>query len=178
MRGESAGHCPSGWQEGPLQDHCFTVMINSSNWIESEEACKTQGGHLAALTSIEELQYASDLCVDTDVLGGCWIGGSQQETSSFYPNWTDCKVKWNASAFPRAPSPDINCSDLSCPVFSVDGWCTLVANHSLVWEYCLNKHAYICGLVQGNMQAHICSHYVSVRSSLLGSKCIAGWSLF
>ncbi|CAM6083225.1 unnamed protein product [Calypogeia fissa] len=158
------GHCPSGWQEGPLEDHCFTVMINTSTWLESEEACKAYGGHLAALTSIEELQFVDGLCnEDTAALlggagGGCWAGGLQQQSSSLYPNWTDCKVKWNVSAFPRAPSPVANCSDPSCPDYLLDGWCTLVVNRSLVWENCANTHPFICGLIQGGSCGDRASH--------------------
>lgn len=42
-------------------------------WNESEVICKGYGGHLAALASFQELNFAHNHCVE--VVHDCWVGG-------------------------------------------------------------------------------------------------------
>ncbi|KAG6541659.1 hypothetical protein Mapa_016924 [Marchantia paleacea] len=142
------GQCPSGWQEGPVDQRCFTLMNNASSWNESAVNCKAEGGHLAAVASAQEFPFLDGLCTSNGS-GSCWLGGTLQRSSSgiFTPNWTDCRVPWNDSFYPPGPPlPSTNCSDPSCPDYHENGWCSLVLNSSLVWGSCDTKHSFICSL--------------------------------
>lgn len=139
--------CPSGWSISPNKSKCFRYIGSFESWNESETSCvKQYGGHLAALTSYEELSFARKLCGQS--VNGCWVGGRGINSSiGFGWKWSDNTSYWNASMFPGL-SVLSNCSSLSCRVNASNDLCTLVRNGSasLVSERCNMSRAFLCML--------------------------------
>jgi hypothetical protein len=138
--------CPDGWVVGPNKSKCFGYMRIPQSWNESETLCKDYGGHLAALTSFQELSFAHSLCAK--VASSCWIGGRGiNSTIGIGWKWSDNTSYWNESIFSGAIVQS-NCSSLSCHVNNSFDLCTLVTNGStsLVSEKCNTSHAFICML--------------------------------
>lgn len=69
----SRAWCPSGWAISPNKSKCFKLIQRFKSWNESENRCMHYGGHLAGLTSSEELSLAQKLC--GQAANGCWAGG-------------------------------------------------------------------------------------------------------
>ncbi|KAL2473995.1 C-type lectin receptor-like tyrosine-protein kinase [Forsythia ovata] len=65
--------CPSGWISNPSNTKCFKYIANNQSWDESETHCKANNGHLAAVTSLQELSFIQKLCSEN--ASGCWVGG-------------------------------------------------------------------------------------------------------
>ncbi|KAF5727627.1 C-type lectin receptor-like tyrosine-protein kinase [Tripterygium wilfordii] len=161
--GDAQGPCPSGWEIGPKTDKCFRHENSSLSWGESETTCKKYGGHLAALTSSQELSFAQKLCGRG--VNGCWIGGRGVNytvvnyTVGLQWRWSDNISYWNESIVYGLLSPS-NCSSSSCHTnISVDS-CTLLTNgtRSIVPKECNTSHTYICMLGIGSKCYHMHCH--------------------
>ncbi|ONK77920.1 uncharacterized protein A4U43_C02F12320 [Asparagus officinalis] len=136
--------CPADWKIGPNKDKCFKYIGDSLSWDKSESLCQDNNGHLAALTSAQELNFAGALCVGGK--NGCWVGGRGYNSSlGFSWKWSDNTSHWNKTVFPGEPF-QANCSNPSCKSPSLANSCTLVANgrNSLVGERCNASHGLIC----------------------------------
>nr|CAB3476034.1 unnamed protein product [Digitaria exilis] len=92
--------CPEGWQISPVQNKCFMYISASISWDRSEALCHNNySGHLAALSSVQELNFAKSLCGSS--ASGCWVGGHQYNTSTGNGwKWSDDSSAWNETVFP------------------------------------------------------------------------------
>ncbi|KAL4191820.1 hypothetical protein AMTRI_Chr06g190970 [Amborella trichopoda] len=136
--------CPDGWDVSPSKKKCFGFISTSFSWDEAEGFCQDRNGHLAALTSIQELSYAQKICART--VNGCWVGGRRFNTTvGFSWKWSDNMTRWNESVFPGAPLP-LNCTNPSCHTIYPNDSCTLVTSGhvALVGEGCNISHDFIC----------------------------------
>ncbi|MFQ6622266.1 hypothetical protein Gotur_001668 [Gossypium turneri] len=135
--------CPSGWVLAPNKTKCFGYNESLESWDESEIHCKRYHGHLAALTSLEELNFAQHLCGQS--VNGCWVGGRvSNSTISSGWKWSDNTSIWNESVL-RSSAQSI-CPKSSCFVNNSVDLCTLVKNGSepLVSKRCNASHAFLC----------------------------------
>ncbi|XP_059452256.1 C-type lectin receptor-like tyrosine-protein kinase At1g52310 isoform X2 [Corylus avellana] len=150
--------CPNGWVIGPNKSKCFGYTRSPQSWNESETLCKGYGGHLAALTSFQELSFAHSLC--GEVANSCWVGGRViNSTIGVGWKWSDNTSYWNESIFPDATAQS-NCSSLSCHINNSFDLCTLVNNGSasLVSEKCNTSHTFLCMLDIGSKCRHMHCH--------------------
>ncbi|KAI0504356.1 hypothetical protein KFK09_015308 [Dendrobium nobile] len=150
--------CPAGWENGPSKSKCFTYVRNFLPWNRSEAVCQGYGGHLAALASVEELDFVQNLCATSS--SGCWIGGYGYNSSLGYVwQWSDNRSNWNKNVFPGEPF-HIICNNASCNT-NPSNSCTLVTNShvALVGERCDKSHGFMCMLYQDTVLAESrCSH--------------------
>ncbi|KAJ0017946.1 hypothetical protein Pint_12074 [Pistacia integerrima] len=136
--------CPSGWVISPDKSKCFRYIGGNQSWDQSEIQCKDLGGHLAALTSYEELNSVQKLCGETS--NGCWTGGRGINTTvGLNWKWSDNVTQWNESVSLRG-SLHSSCTNFPCHVNASVDLCILVTNGStsLVVERCSASHASIC----------------------------------
>lgn len=136
--------CPTGWVIDTNKTKCFLHVGRSQSWNESETCCNIYGGHLASLTSLQELHFAQSLCGES--INSCWIGGRRLNTTAGYEwVWSD-NSQLNSSIFPLADVPS-NCTQLSCHINYTNNLCTLMINSSsLMSERCDNPHSSVCVL--------------------------------
>ncbi|KAH9328931.1 hypothetical protein KI387_001039, partial [Taxus chinensis] len=145
-----SGLCPTGWNSAPNIGNCFLLISNMSSWDDSETICQNRSGHLAALTSVQELQHVQALCKNVNT--GCWVGGRAiNSQKGFSWQWSDHQSLWNNSVFPGPPSP-LNCSNSSCLKTNLTEFCTLVTNGKvpLVGDRCKTSHDFVCMRSKGN----------------------------
>lgn len=130
------------------------MYIRSSlSWDRAEALCQDMNGHLAALTSTQELNFAQSLCASASIAGGCWVGGRGYNSTALGVGWkwSDEASHWNKSVFP-GESLRVNCStSTSCSRANINDSCTLVSNArvALVGERCNTSHGLICMKNQG-----------------------------
>uniref|UniRef100_A0A803N4W7 C-type lectin domain-containing protein n=1 Tax=Chenopodium quinoa TaxID=63459 RepID=A0A803N4W7_CHEQI len=104
-------HCLSDWIINENKTKCFKCISDLKSWDESEAYCKDHRGHLASVSSLQELKFVQDLCrINVD---GCWIGGRGQSTSGHGWMWSDHKSLHNDSFLPKVQHVS-NCGNLSC----------------------------------------------------------------
>nr|DAD27273.1 TPA_asm: hypothetical protein HUJ06_028741 [Nelumbo nucifera] len=167
VRAQSA-LCPDGWEISPSKSKCFRLIASSLSWDESESQCKEYYGHLAALTSSQELSFAGKLCSTT--VNGCWVGGRGfNSTSGFSWKWSDNTTHWNESIFPGAPFRS-NCSNSSCQGINLINTCTLVTNGqaTLVGKRCNTSHEFIC-MLENKCYHHRChKEYLIILATVSG----------
>ncbi|KAK7836301.1 c-type lectin receptor-like tyrosine-protein kinase [Quercus suber] len=157
--GSEAAPCPTGWVIGPNDSKCFSYMGSPQSWKESENECKHNGGHLAALTSFQELNFAHNLC--KEVVNGCWVGGRVvNSTTGFSWKWSDNASYWNESIL-SGPNFQFNCTSSPCPTKNSFDLCTLMTNNGstpFTSERCNKSHAFICMLDIGDICSHMHCH--------------------
>jgi len=75
--------CPDDWEE--YDGHCYLEVLEEFMWIEAENECTLQGGHLASIHSQDEQDFvtlllAEYLQIDFPVFPSpFWIGASKTE---------------------------------------------------------------------------------------------------
>ncbi|KAK9995157.1 hypothetical protein SO802_024860 [Lithocarpus litseifolius] len=156
--GKSVSPCPTGWLIGPNESKCFIYKGSRQSWKESENECKRNGGHLAALTSFQELDFARSLC--NEAVNGCWVGGRVvNSTTGFSWKWSDNTSYWNESILSRM-NLQFNCTSLPCSTNNSFDLCTLMTNGSIPFtsERCNKSHAFICMLDIGDICSHMHCH--------------------
>ncbi|XP_047336903.1 C-type lectin receptor-like tyrosine-protein kinase At1g52310 isoform X2 [Impatiens glandulifera] len=137
--GSTKGVCPSGWVLNPSKKKCFGYFPSSLSWDDSESICKENYGHLAAVTSFEELNLVKNLCHDA-VTNGCWVGGRVVNGTTVGSNgwkWSDNTTQWwnqsNVTLYNVHPNSSL---------------CTLVSNNvtmmMLIAEQCNASHPLLC----------------------------------
>ncbi|KAI3846043.1 hypothetical protein MKW92_001027 [Papaver armeniacum] len=144
----AAALCPTGWGIGPHKNKCFTLVPNTSSWDAAESHCKDiYKGHLAAVSSVQELSFVQDLCSDN----GCWIGGRafNSTTFGFGWKWSDYVSLWNASAFVGAPLYSTCTNSSTCQGNNLTSFSCLLVTRSplgVVVERCNETREFICML--------------------------------
>ncbi|KQK02755.1 hypothetical protein BRADI_2g03480v3 [Brachypodium distachyon] len=140
--------CPQGWQISPDRVKCFMHISSSLSWDGSEALCRNFSGHLAALSSVQDLNFAKSLCGASS--SGCWVGGRRYNTSSNTTSvvgwkWSDDSSFWNQTVFPGEPS-HANCNSTHCGLATSYDICTLVTNKhaALTGRKCGESHGLIC----------------------------------
>ncbi|KAM3197504.1 hypothetical protein ACQJBY_072896 [Aegilops geniculata] len=136
--------CPDGWQISPDRLKCFMHISTSLSWDRSEALCRNFSGHLAALSSVQELNFARSLCGAAS--SGCWVGGCRRNTSGVVGwKWSDNSSSWNKTAFPGEPL-HLNCTGARCGLATGDDTCTLVTSKhtALTRKKCAESHGLIC----------------------------------
>jgi len=82
--------CPSGWVTGPSKTTCYKYIGDTKSWNESETSCRNNHGHLAALTSLVELNFVQEMCSKFTASKECWVGGIGTNTSNSMDwKWSD-----------------------------------------------------------------------------------------
>ncbi|KAF5457055.1 hypothetical protein F2P56_021190 [Juglans regia] len=150
--------CPTGWVIHPDKSKCFGYVRSPKPWSESEVICKGYGGHLAALTSFQELNFVRNQC--GEVVRGCWVGGRViNSTVGFGWKWSDNTSYWNETIYPGSPVQS-TCTSLSCHTNNSFDLCSLVTNGStsLISERCNVSRAFICMLDIGSICHHMHCH--------------------
>ncbi|OAY85544.1 C-type lectin receptor-like tyrosine-protein kinase [Ananas comosus] len=136
---------------------CFMYIGSSLSWDRAEALCQDMNGHLAALTSTQELNFAQSLCASASIAGGCWVGGRGYNSTALGVGWkwSDDASHWNKSAFP-GESLRVNCSTSTSCRANINDSCTLVSNArvALVGERCNTSHGLICMKNQENKCYH------------------------
>ena len=136
----------SGW-ESVKEGKCVILLKEERRWSDAESFCKNQTGHLASVSSEEELVSIQSLCANET--HGCWIGGRQVDSTngSSHWKWTDNETEWNSSLLIHDSSLASNCS-ASC---SRSSNCTLVAQkgRGLEIDGCNVSHPFLCTLTEG-----------------------------
>ncbi|XP_021730783.1 C-type lectin receptor-like tyrosine-protein kinase At1g52310 [Chenopodium quinoa] len=141
------GHCLSDWIINENKTKCFKCISDLKSWDESEAYCKDHRGHLASVSSLQELKFVQDLCrINVD---GCWIGGRGQSTSGHGWMWSDHKSLHNDSFLPKVQHVS-NCGNLSCNNGSDS--CSLLSDGAVPIKAvgCNHSHAFICTVDTGN----------------------------
>jgi len=153
----------------PNKTKCFLHVGRPQSWNDSETCCSKYGGHLASLTSLQELQFAQRLCGES--VNSCWIGGQRCNTTAGYQwMWSD-NSPGNNSIFPLEDvPPHCNGTEPSCHRNSTDNLCTVMTNNSnsLMSERCDNLHSSLCILDIGMFSLYITtnSHFTFIRDSV------------
>ncbi|KAI7753328.1 hypothetical protein M8C21_029460 [Ambrosia artemisiifolia] len=169
--------CPSGWIAGPSKTICFMYNGTIQSWNESETTCRSYRGHLAALTSLAELNFVQDLCSKLAASKECWVGGiGINASNSMDWKWSDNTYDWNTTIFTVATS-DLKsaCTNSSC-FHSYNNesasLCTMLTNRttSLVADKCNISRPSICMLVAENRCQHMHCHkeYLIILATVSG----------
>ncbi|CAN0909297.1 Disease resistance protein L6 [Linum grandiflorum] len=153
------GWCPSGWESNMNRSTCFKYIGDIQTWEESETRCKGHGGHLAALSSSQELDFVQGLCGQQSGYG-CWVGGRGANSSvGFTWKWSDNTTSWNHSLFGAVIFPS-NCTNSTCRKDATVESCTVLTNGStrIMGERCDENHSSICMLDSEKKCYHMHCH--------------------
>lgn len=139
----SKASCPFGWNINPDKTRCFNYFPTNESWDVSEKQCALYNGHLAAVTSLQELSVLQNLCIDK--LNGCWIGG---KVMNGVWRWSENTTFWNSSIV----SVHSSCINQSCANNNFTDFCMLVinGNTSFVAQKCETPHPFLCMRDIGN----------------------------
>jgi len=126
-------------------------ISTSLSWDRSEALCHNSSGHLAALSSIQELNFVKSLCGSSS--SGCWVGGHHYNTSTGNGwKWSDDSSVWSETVFLGEPLR-ANCSYPACKVATSSDLCTLVtsgrASIIITEKRCSESHGLICMINHG-----------------------------
>ncbi|XP_036955044.1 C-type lectin domain family 4 member E-like [Acanthopagrus latus] len=77
------GACREGWVS--FQGSCYLLSVAAVTWSQAEEKCRTHGGHLVVLNSVEELDYISKI---VEIQHSYWIGLVEREHEGHW-SWVD-----------------------------------------------------------------------------------------
>lgn len=140
--------CLSNWTVYPSEKKCFKYVPNSQSWDAAETSCISYNGHLAAVTSLQELSFVQKLCSQNN--NGCWVGGRGfNSTTGVSWKWSDNLTYWNGAVAPRIPT-NSSCTGLSCSSHNLMDLCTLVTNETyLMAQSCNTSHSFVCMLAAG-----------------------------
>ena len=94
--------CKPFWVE--VENHCYHWSTLKLNWLESEETCRKQGGHLASIPSQAVHDNITAQFQDKEHKT-MWIGGTDQEKEGVW-KWTDCSL-WNFTPWKRGQPDNI-----------------------------------------------------------------------
>ena len=88
--------CPSGWERLSQGSHCYRLFREKKAWLEAEQHCNSQGGHLAAVTNQEIHNYVNGKNAPV------WVGGTDEGTEGRW-RWSDCSTwrfeQWKVEIF-------------------------------------------------------------------------------
>ncbi|MFS7979163.1 putative receptor protein-tyrosine kinase RLK-Pelle-C-LEC family [Helianthus anomalus] len=168
--------CPSGWVTGPRNRICFKSIGNPQSWNESETSCRSTNGHLAALTSLAELNFLQDLCSKSTASNECWVGGIGTNTSNSIDwKWSGNTYDWNTTLL-TVTTRDLKstCTNSSC-FYSYNNesasLCTMLTNRtSLVADKCNISRTSICMRLAENRCQHMHCHkeYLIILATVSG----------
>lgn len=139
----ASAHCQSNWVANQNKTKCYQYVAKFKSWDESETYCKDHEGHLASLSSLQELKFVQKLC--TKNVNGCWIGGRVNSTANHGWRWSDNTSQHNNYYFPKVQF-GLNCSNMSCYNNKTNYLCTLMS-YGVVpvkAEGCNKSHGFIC----------------------------------
>jgi len=79
-------HRCQGWQRLSSQgSHCYRLFQEKKTWVEAEQHCNDQGGHLADVTNQEIHNYINGKYRQV------WVGGTDEGTEGRW-RWSDCST--------------------------------------------------------------------------------------
>ena len=128
-----------GWQEvvaysanGPHIIHrsehslVYKLYEESKSWSDAEAHCKSEGGHLATVTSLEEMEVAAAAAAG---VWKVWLGGSDMEMKGSW-SWTDGS-KWKYENWESGYGNKGDC---------------VIMNYEGLWlaDYCIYLHPVLC----------------------------------
>uniref|UniRef100_A0A665VKE5 Si:ch73-86n18.1 n=1 Tax=Echeneis naucrates TaxID=173247 RepID=A0A665VKE5_ECHNA len=119
--------CPHDWFQ--VGDHCFHIDMDKSNWHDSENKCKENGGHLAILTTREQHEAVEKESRRLGVFYKFfWIGLTDSENEGQW-KWVDNSTLTNPFWNRINSEPDNN---LSGAPEGED--CAVIDSHSQTWS--------------------------------------------
>jgi len=78
--------CGPGWEK--YGNRCYLWSIDKKTWAEAEDFCKTEGGHLASVSSSAIRDYVKQGS-EKNNLDNVWTGGNDIDEEGTW-KWTDC----------------------------------------------------------------------------------------
>lgn len=115
----------------PVTHHCYDVgdWQGSANWQDAVVTCANHGGHLATVTSAEELDV-----LRLHVPNATWIGGSRIDEAGAF-SWVDGEP-WGYTSWATPTEPNkVGCVELSgSPRNFVVSDCTTVQSYVCEWD--------------------------------------------
>ena len=148
--------CKEGKQER-LGDYCYYWSTARKSWDDSELHCQGEGGHLAAVTSLEIQNFLLGKVNTLDSKTWFWIGGSKKGQQGKW-EWIDGSV-WNFTHWANQPSQQPsgwgeNCLQIYHHVVAQNGWndrkCSNFSPFICSWRICQGSifrsdgNPYIC----------------------------------
>lgn len=137
--------CKCYWVANANKTKCFHYIAKFKSWDDSEAYCKDHGGHLASLSSLQELKFVQELC-SKNVSSGCWIGGRVNATARQAGwVWSDNTSQHNDSLLPKVHF-GLKCGNKSCSNNKTSDSCALITYGvaSVKAEGCNKSRAFIC----------------------------------
>ena len=93
---ECVSSCKPYWVE--IDRLCYHWNENQLSWLEAEEFCRKQGGHLASITSkATHDNISAEFETKHPEHTSMWIGGTDQEEEGVW-KWSDCSP-WSFEAW-------------------------------------------------------------------------------
>ena len=86
-RDKCVDSCGHDWEQNG--DHCYFWSTDKKNWIDAEDFCQNEGGHLASVTTNATKQYVDEGLTNRTGLGDVYLGGNDIEEEGVW-KWTDC----------------------------------------------------------------------------------------
>ncbi|CAJ1068128.1 asialoglycoprotein receptor-like 1 %2C GO:0016020 [Xyrichtys novacula] len=93
------GLCREGWSS--YQRSCYLLSTSGLVWHQADQQCRTHGGHLLVLNSMEELDYISQI---VELRFNYWIGLVEREEDHW--TWVDGTFFNSTQAFWDEGQPD------------------------------------------------------------------------
>uniref|UniRef100_A0A3P9CZV2 C-type lectin domain-containing protein n=1 Tax=Maylandia zebra TaxID=106582 RepID=A0A3P9CZV2_9CICH len=123
--------CQSGWRE--YENKCYFFSTDTKSWLEANEFCLEEQGHLASFHTEEELSFLIALIQQSPTGISMWMGGHDSMTEGGW-EWTDGSpfrfIHWNAG------NPD--------DYYGEDCLSMLINNGYWNDDNCEYKRGYIC----------------------------------
>ncbi|KAH9498738.1 chromatin-modulating protein mrc1 [Bulinus truncatus] len=128
----SSPNCYPGWEGAPNSDNCYQFKTDMMSWIDARTACRTSGGDLVSITSVEEQFYITGRLMSFSG-NFFWIGANDRATEKGF-EWSD---KSPFSFFAWSAGQPNNAQDSDC---------VAIIKSSGRWDdlQCAARYGYIC----------------------------------
>ncbi|ROT63827.1 putative macrophage mannose receptor 1-like [Penaeus vannamei] len=142
-------HSPPPTCAPPLDNYlnysgsCYKLVSTPTSWQDAEDACVSEGAHLASVQHVSEQSFLWVLALDTGV-EDMWIGLNNLKDKVQYrwsDDWPTIYTNW-AKNEPNTNQTDYNCVRLSA-----------IKDGSWYSELCTEKRPYVCKHKDGRLQA-------------------------
>ena len=102
--------CPSGWEK--WNNNCYLLQpeVTSMVFDEAEQGCVTRGGHLASVSSDEELDFIQALIAGYHECGDEYWAVDPDNSKCYY--YSSDKLSWN--------NANVSCVDADSSLVTID----------------------------------------------------------
>lgn len=162
--------CLPGWVSYSSMRKCFMFVAHSQSWEAAETHCNGNSGHLASVTSFQELSFVQKLCATN--ASECWVGGRWSNiTVGEGWKWSDNTSYWNGTTSSWV-NMNSTCVNHTCYSPNMEDFCTLVTNAStsLSSQKCNAQWPFICMLDAEETCHHMHCHneYLTILAVVSG----------